>query len=121
MQINYEFCDFLLVSAPSGPPVGIAVTALDSRSINITWSPPTSDTINGVVRQYIINVTVSETLEMFEYITSNTYLYLTGLHPHYTYVTVVSAFTVAQGPYSLQKSVTTPQDGKTDHDCMYHA
>lgn len=59
----------------------------------------------------MVNVTVQDTKERFHYTVTDTELLVDNLHPYYTYTVVVAAFTVRKGPFSVEFSVTTPQDG----------
>ena len=67
---------------------------------------------NGVVREYIINITEVDTGSDMVFYTSTTSLTIPGLHPFYTYLYRVSAFTVEYGPYSGSFQFTTLEDGK---------
>lgn len=102
----------ILFVAPSSPPEQLNVTALSSSSISLTWSPPPVASQNGIIRQYMINITEVDTgMEMVLYSTMPQ-LTVSSLHPFYTYRCRVSAFTVGYGPYTEGFEVTTPEDGK---------
>ena len=98
-------------AAPSAPPSSVVVKAPDSRLVNITWGPPPSDAINGIISHYVVNMTVQDTKERFHYTVMDTKLIVDDLHPYYTYTVVVAAFTVRKGPFSVEFSITAPQDG----------
>ena len=68
--------------------------------------------INGIIREYHINLTGVETGTLTTYISSTTSIEITQLHPYYTYVWVVTAITIGEGPYTTSNNVTTLQDGK---------
>ena len=86
--------------------------AVDSFTLNITWEQPSIDQINGIIQSYTISVSVMETLDHYLYISYNTSLLLTELHPYYTYTVLVAAITVGTGPYSIGYTIKTPPSGK---------
>ena len=91
--------------------MGLAVTAPDSRTVKVTWNPPPQSDINGIIKYYLVQITIAETLETLEYKSNKTVFVLNNAHPYYTYSVKVSAVTVAPGPYTSEYSITTPQDG----------
>ena len=103
---------FLHYSAPSGPPLNVTISTVNSTTVQVTWAPPAPENQNGIITLYNINVTVSETKSGFTLNTSTTSLNLTGLHPHYTYTFAVTAVTIRPGPYSEPQAITTPEDCK---------
>lgn len=101
-----------LFVAPSSPPEELNITALSSSSIFLTWSPPPVASQNGIIRQYMINITeVNTGMELVLYSTMPQ-LTVSSLHPFYTYLCHVSAFTVEYGPYTEGFEITTPEDGE---------
>lgn len=86
--------------------------ALSSTSLSVTWDPPTLDSQNGIITEYRINITELETGNVISLISFNTFITVQFLHPYYTYASVVSAVTNAEGPSSEELVITTPQDGK---------
>ncbi len=86
---------------------------MTSTSAYLSWEPPPDENRNGVIVQYIINVTVQETGERFQLTSETTYLEVTNLRPYRTYVCVIAAATsVGLGPFSTAFTVQTPEDGK---------
>ena len=57
-----------------------------------------------------MNVTEMETGNEFNFTTSAISITVPFLHPFYTYKCVISAYTVATGPYT-EVTVMTPEDG----------
>ena len=108
-QKLYIICFFL---APSGPPEGISAVALGPRIIQINWSQPLPEEQNGIIRSYLVNVTVAETGQRIQLTTNSTNITATNLHPFYHYHYSVAAVTVALGPYTEIHILQTPQDGK---------
>ena len=102
---------YFSIVAPSSPPRLLVITAMNSHSINISWSPPPMDKVNGIIQYYFLNITVIETSQTLYLQTSDTSVSLNDVHPHYTYTVVVAAVTIAIGPFSTEQSITTPQDG----------
>ena len=102
---------FLCV-APSGPPQGISAVALGPRMIQINWSQPLPEEQNGIIRSYLVNVTVADTGQHIQLTTNNTTITAENLHPFYNYHCSVAAVTIALGPYTEAHLLQTPQDGK---------
>ena len=99
--------------APSGSPTVTSYSAQDSTTIFYSWNAPAADQQNGIIREYRIQVLEVETGNVSLYVSFSTSIEISSLHPDYTYVLSVSAFTVAAGPYSRTVNITTPEDGKT--------
>ena len=99
-------------AAPASPPQDVVVVAVDSRTFTLGWNPPLPDDHNGIITEYRISVTGTETEETTQFVTVETALTVQSLHPYYTYTCAVAAFTILEGPYSSAISVTMPQDGK---------
>ena len=110
--MDHIFIHYLAFAAPSGPPQGISAIALGSRRIQINWSQPLYEEQNGIVRSYIVNITVQETRQHMQLTTSNTTITAEGLHPYYNYYISVAAVTIALGPYTEAHVLQTPQDGE---------
>ena len=98
---------------PSDVPLDIRVTPLASTTLSLNWSAPLEDSRNGLIVQYVVNISVSETGERFQRIVSGAEtVTLTGLHPYYEYTYVIAAATsVGTGPFSVRRSIRMPQDG----------
>jgi hypothetical protein len=105
---------FFYVIAPSSPPEELNVTAVSSSSLSLTWSPPSVDTRNGIIREYRINITELDTGRELVLYSTTMSLIATSLHPYYAYICRISAFTVGYGPYSQGVQITTPEDGKEE-------
>ena len=104
--------------APSGPPTAILVSSLNSTSLSISWSPPLLPHTNGIIQYYIVNVSVAESQANLQYETSSLSLTLNGLHPFYTHTVIVSAVTIAPGPFSNEFVQKLPADGNILHVAM---
>ena len=97
-------------SASSGPPESVAGVAVSSRSILISWLPPSMP--NGRIREYRIAVTEENTDTETQLISTSLSRLITGLHPFYIYSIKVTAVTVAEGPYASPIEIKTFSDGK---------
>ena len=109
-------CSFSAV--PSGIPQSIQAQPIDSRSLLLAWEPPLAEEQNGVIQEYLINISVAETGDEFQYRSPNTTLIVEDLHPHYTYSLVISAVTISPGPYSEMYTVQMPEDGRSLGCCI---
>lgn len=88
------------------------VTALSSRSAFLSWEPPPSEEQNGVIINYVINVTEAESGSVFQLFSSNTSLFVSTLQPYTTYNFLIAASTsVGVGPFSRLFTRQTPEDG----------
>ena len=97
--------------APSLPPQFLSVTVTSSVSVLVSWSPPPSQSHNGIIRQYTVIMynTLYGTEQSFT--TINTALNVSVLTPYTKYSVKVAAETVSLGPYSDFDNITTLQDG----------
>ena len=66
---------------------------------------------NGVITEYRVNVTVTNTGEQFQLATGDTEITISNLHPYYLYMCTVTAVTVAEGPYTASIAVRTAEAG----------
>ena len=72
------------------------------------WSPPSYEKQNGIIIGYVINVTMQETGELFQFISFATYLEVTSLKPFRTYICTIAAMTsVGLGTFSTSVTVNT--------------
>ena len=98
---------------PSGYPQSVQGNSTSADGIFLSWSPPADEEQNGLIVQYIINVTHADTLDTVQYFTTKTFIHITGLDPYTTYVCVVAAETsVGIGPFSHLYFIQTIEDGK---------
>ena len=90
-------------------------TAGDSRTLQLSWQPPSNRSRNGIIRRYIINITEMETSSSFQLETTDLFIVVDDLHPYYQYSCSVAAETVDLGPFSVAVIIQLPEDGKLDH------
>ena len=98
-------------TAPYSPPLNVSGISISSMSILLFWSPPPLSEQNGIIAYYRVNITEVETGNDISLLSPDTFITVSFLHPFYTYIFVVSAVTVTEGPYSDEFIITTPQDG----------
>ena len=70
---------------------------------------------NGLLTEYVVSVSVTETGEQLQRRTAGdaSSLTISSLHPDYTYTYIVAAATaVGRGPFSTAGSARTPEDGE---------
>lgn len=100
-------------AVPSGSPERFSGTALSSDRIVLTWDPPLMQNRNGIIRDYIINVTALDTEENSQYVTSDHNLTLDSLIPFSSYAFIIAARTlVGAGPFSTVITIRTLEDGE---------
>ena len=100
-----------IVIAPSGSPLDVTVTAVNSTALQLSWNPPLASQQNGVIRSYDIQIVEIETLLQSLFTSNSTSFIVPQLHPYYSYDVAVSAVTVGAGPFSGSERVTTLEDG----------
>ena len=66
---------------------------------------------NGIVREYVVNITEVSTGSTVQKVSTTNSLTLDNLHPYYTYEVVVAARTIENGPFSTSYSFTTAENG----------
>lgn len=86
--------------------------ALTSTLITVIWSPPPAEHINGIIVNYLVEVT--------EVVTNNSWVFHAAaqmrinvgpFHPYYTYRCRVSASTIGPGPYTAFFYVNSGEAG----------
>ena len=99
------------IVAPSTAPVITTGYSIDSRTVSIQWDAPPDEHHNGIIRKYIVNVTIVETGDTWNTTFSGTSAIIGSLVPSFTYQFTVTAYTVAAGPYSTVVTIVMPEDG----------
>ena len=102
----------IIHTVPSGYPRNIEVTVTSPYSLTIEWQPPLLQHRNGLITNYIVNVSVNDQDSAFndQHIVRSTSLVL-QTQPYTTYmITVAAATVIGQGPFSTEEIVTTPED-----------
>ena len=107
-----HYSNLMLISAPSGIPQNFTVLATSSRTAFLSWDPPDLPQRNGEITFYTVNISVVESEEMLQFISSSTDLELSSLRPYHTYLYIVAASTIAgEGPFSEMVTIRMPEDG----------
>ena len=112
------------IVVPSSAPVHLQGTTVNSTTIQLYWNPPSLADQNGVIRSYLINVTVVEMSSFFQVTSETNALNISGLHPYYNYTLTVAAVTIGPGPYSVVLTIRMPEDGMDAYIvtlCFSHA
>ena len=99
------------LSAPSSAPVNLQGSAVNSTTIQLQWELPPLAYQNGVIRSYLINISVAETGSVFQLTSKMNSLNISSLHPYYTYNITVAAVTISPGPYGVLLTIRMPEDG----------
>lgn len=89
---------YLIFVAPSGAPNALSVDITSPSTITLEWTPPNMEEQNGVIEHYRIVLTSIDDGNILTLIVAETSTTVNNLHPHYTYVCSVLAFTVGYGP-----------------------
>ena len=75
---------------------------------------------NGLVRKYIVNLTETDTETVFQETSLTESIVLYSLHPFYTYIVSIAAYTIEKGPFSSPVIFTMDEDGK-HLNCSLHS
>ena len=112
MHINYIVLS--LTPAPSASPGNVTITNITAFSLLLRWNPPPTDYQNGIIREYLINVTEETTGRKFQIMTRSptAELQLQFLHPHYSYTLRLAAITNTVGPFSYSVQAVTSTAGE---------
>ena len=114
MLLSYLFL------APTSPPLNVTAHNTSSTSIFVTWSPPPSDNIPGILLGYEVSYTPSEpeishnssTIRRVMLCSCNTSIELTNLTVYEPYNITVAAFTSAGiGNESEIRQIWTDEEG----------
>ena len=104
---------FLNTTAPYDTPQNVSAAVQGSTSIVLSWLPPQSDLINGVLRYYHVLVTDFSGTVVYDMLLDEDSLeaLVLGLQPYSEYRCTVTAVTVEEGP-SAAIEIRTLEDGK---------
>lgn len=100
--------------APGSHPTNLTGYPVNSTHIFLNWDPPPEEELNGILRQYKINVTEDKTGKTFLFVAEPhpTEIVIGPFHPDYTYHCTVVAFTVREGPHTSILPIHTQEDGE---------
>ena len=100
------------LTAPSAPPANISAVALSPTELYITWQPPVFSQQNGIIRSYMLIVSILERGTSEQQTSSEPQLMLQDLHPFYTYSFFIAAVTIGPGPFSEIFNIQMPEAGE---------
>ena len=92
---------------PTGPATRLQSSAINSTTIQLSWQPPPSDELNGVLKLYTVTLIEIPSGIMMTYNTTSSDIRIGSLVPCSSYTWGVIPFTVGYGPVSMISSVTT--------------
>ena len=113
---------FILQCAVPGLVTALSATPVNSTALTLRWQPPPPEDRNGVITQYVVNITGLSVpgQEPSVLQTTETSIVVGQLHPSYTYAFKVAAVTsVGQGPYTTLSS-QLPEDGMHTWECSVY-
>ena len=84
---------------------------VDQYTFVVTWQPPPAEERNGIIRNYVVNLTELETGTVEQYFASDLNITITFRHPFYRYRYTVAAETISLGPYSDPRVIHLPEAG----------
>ena len=110
------YCILLYHIVPSAAPTNFMASELSPISAFLSWTEINEEDRNGVIIQYVIDVTVQGSGAQLTWTSTSDFLEVIVLEPDTTYVCAVAAATsIGTGPFSSQITFQTPQDSKYYH------
>ena len=104
-----------VLAAPSSPPMAVLPLMVTATSLTLTWQPPSFESRNGVIQQYIIQIEEINTGRMLTAISNTTEVSINNLHPFYSYSCRIAAETAQVGPYTTPITIQLDEDGKIEY------
>ena len=101
---------FLVV--PSGAPQNVSVAAINPYTASVSWSTPSLEVQNGIIRNYTIVVTDVSNETILHVKQSATTLIIYNLKPINEYFVHIAAVTIDIGPFSEPVSILMPESSK---------
>ena len=106
-------------TVPSAPPRNLTVSALTSRTLNITWQFPITKEQNGVLINNTVLLEDGDNVNGYNFVkeedTEALGIVLEKLLPFHLYSVRVAASTqVGLGPYTARVFIEMPEEGKFD-------
>ena len=92
----------------------MTISDIKSTEFLLTWTTPPHESHNGIITEYVVNITEVETGDTYKLVSQTASIIVQSLHPFYSYECTVSAVTVAEGPYTEVVTVRTLEDGMCD-------
>ena len=111
LQLDEQFILSFSLSVPAGYPQNFSATVTSTHSIYLTWSSVNPRERNGIITDYIINVTAVERAEEMQLQSQYNNITLIA-YPYTTYTFIIAGKTIAGlGPFSTVVTTRTPPDG----------
>lgn len=103
----------MIFLAPDSHPLNSSGYAINSTHIALDWSPPREEDLNGILREFRINVTEGLTGIVQQLSTSPdvTEIVIGPLHPFRIYHCTIIPYTIDEGPNTDVISIRTHEDG----------
>eukprot|EP00050_Salpingoeca_kvevrii_P004780 m.260809 g.260809 ORF g.260809 m.260809 type:complete len:2240 (-) comp11043_c0_seq3:122-6841(-) len=97
-------------AAPSGPPLDVTASTINSTAIRCSWAPPEPAMRNGIVVQYAVSVRAATETTTDQRVTTDTTIDVSELIPFTVYEVMVAAQTTAgSGPASAAVMAKTAE------------
>ena len=103
---------YILCAAPDDVPQEVVAVTVESRLIELSWSPPPAHTHNGEIVHYRIIYTEIQTGTNNTVVSFDTDVVLGNLHPFYDYLVTIAAYTIDFGPSSSPIIIQTLEDSE---------
>ena len=104
----------LISAAPTGPPLNMTASPVNSREMRFTWLPPAPTMRNGLIIKYTLNCSITAT-EMNQtnrtFMPQDSYI-LSGFRPGTQYTCQVVAINSAGSGPPAETMATSPEDCK---------
>lgn len=101
----------IFLTAPTGLPQNIHALEINESSLTLVWDPPLASEQNGLITNYVLNMTTEEGNMLYFETNSNTFTF-SNLDPYGVYYFAITAETVAgQGPFSIPMPFLTGEAG----------
>ena len=109
---NLFYSCIILFAAPDDVPQEVVAVNVESRLIELSWSPPPAHTHNGEIVHYLIIYTEIQTGTNNTVVSFDTEIVLGNLHPFYDYLVTIAAYTIDFGPSSSPIIIQTLEDSE---------
>ena len=93
-------------------PENILITSKNSTTVVLVWNEIPLHHQNGLVRKYLVHMTETDTGTIFQDTSLTESIVLDSLHPFYTYIVSIAAYTIQKGPFSSPVIFTMDEDGE---------
>ena len=104
----------LITTAPTGPPLNVTASPLNSREMRFAWLPPVATMRNGYITNYTLNCSITATGmgQINETFSPQASYVLSEFRPGTQYTCQVVAINSAGSGPPAQTMATSPEDCK---------